>query len=104
MPSGHGSYRPLVNSTNKNKKRCSRPARSLSAWWNYDQTGSLRSLSIYSIASLISNRQRFKEHTMALNTLDPQTALIIIDLQKAGFTMEWLHCISYFFGGFFLSN
>lgn len=24
--------------------------------------------------------------------------------EKAGLTMEWLHCISYFFGGVFLSN
>jgi hypothetical protein len=52
---------------------------------------SLQLLSIYSIASLISNRQRFKKHTMALNTLDPQTAPIIIDLQMGIVSLPFVH-------------
>jgi nicotinamidase-related amidase len=54
----------------------------------------LQPLSIYSIASLISNRQRFKEHTMALSTLDPQTALIIIDLQKGIVSLPLVHPVA----------
>jgi nicotinamidase-related amidase len=54
----------------------------------------LQRLSIYSIASLISNRQRFKEHAMALSALDPQTALIIIDLQKGIVSLPLVHPVA----------
>jgi hypothetical protein len=42
-----------------------------------------------------------EKNLMPLTTLDPKTALIVVDLQKG---MNWLHPVSYFFGGLFLAN
>jgi nicotinamidase-related amidase len=55
---------------------------------------SLRRLSGYSIASLISNRQCFKERTVALTSLDPQTALLIIDLQRGVVSLPLAHPVA----------
>src|ERR1035437_3173291 len=51
---------------------------------------------------------------MAITALDPKIALILIDLQKGivasmndgeeHLAMNWIHTVSYFFGGAFLAN